>query len=234
MKVLEGYGPNRSKVVISLCDYSGNWPRPYHEAGHTVLLYDLKHGDDLTKIDWISTPPGSDVVCIFAAPLCTTFTSTAALHWAKHKANGVEAKCVALADACMDIIEYFNPPTWALENPRGRIEQLIPRLAGKKRFEFNPCDYAGWLWPHALAVTADDSAEDIMASNRYTKRTGIWGECVEPERRPLPPIVFTTTTGKRGSVVWKKLGGKSERTKELRSRTPMGFARAFQSANGCG
>jgi hypothetical protein len=31
----------------------------------------------------------------------------------------------------------------------------------------------------------------------------------------------------RGSWMWANLGGKSERTKALRSKTPQGFARAF-------
>jgi hypothetical protein len=55
-----------------------------------------------------------------------------------------------------------------------------------------------------------------------------------PEYKRLAPIIYTTKTGKRGGAIWAKLGGKSERTKEIRSTTPMGFARAFYSANECG
>ena len=39
------------------------------------------------------------------------------------------------------------------------------------------------------------------------------------------------SAGKRGSWQWAKLGGKSERTKRLRSQTPRGFALAFAEAN---
>ena len=42
--------------------------------------------------------------------------------------------------------------------------------------------------------------------------------------KPGDRVVYRTPQG-------QKLGGKSERTKELRSMTPMGFARAFCAAN---
>lgn len=47
-----------------------------------------------------------------------------------------------------------------------------------------------------------------------------------PEPRRLEPIRVCS----QGSWV-QRLGGKSERTKELRSMTPDGFARAFALAN---
>jgi hypothetical protein len=243
MKFFPGTGARYFKVVLSLCDYSGNWPRPWHEAGYSVVCFDLKHGDDLLDLTpqmiWLRAGravgnPDFVVPAVLAAPLCTAFTSSASQHWPRHEVDGTTEECRQLADSCIDVVEYFNPPTWALENPRGRIEQLVPRLAGMKRFEFNPCDFAGWLPPDYLDVSPDDPVETVMASNRYTKRTGIWGRCKVPERRHVDPIVYETSTGKRGGVIWAKLGGKSERTKEIRSRTPMGFARAFYSANGCG
>lgn len=57
----------------------------------------------------------------------------------------------------------------------------------------------------------------------YTKKTGLWGNfnCDLP-RNPVEPDPNS----------WiMKLGGKSERTKELRSMTPLGFAKAFFLAN---
>lgn len=241
MKVHPGTGQHRNDVVLSLCDYSGSWPDPWwREGGYTVVQLDKKRGVDLTAIRPAHIEALIDfhvrpfrVRCILAAPLCTAFTSAAALHWKRQDGDGTTADCVALAEACMDIIEHFDPPTWALENPRGRIEKLVPRLLGMKRFEFDPCDFAGYLEPHLLDVVKEDPVEKVMASNRYTKRTGIWGKCRVPEYRRVDPLVYSTESGKQGGVIWAKLGDKSERTKEIRSLTPMGFARAFYSANGC-
>ena len=57
----------------------------------------------------------------------------------------------------------------------------------------------------------------------YTKKTGLWGNfCKDLPRNDVEPDPNS----------WiMKLGGKSERTKELRSMTPLGFAKAFYEAN---
>ena len=56
----------------------------------------------------------------------------------------------------------------------------------------------------------------------WTKRTCLWGSFTKPAKTPVKATEFWG---------WKKLGGKSERTKRLRSVTPPGFARAFKEAN---
>jgi hypothetical protein len=60
----------------------------------------------------------------------------------------------------------------------------------------------------------------------WTKRTCIWGKHNLPTKNPVQPI----SVCKQGSWV-QKLGGKSEKTKMLRSITPPGFAKAFFEAN---
>ena len=60
----------------------------------------------------------------------------------------------------------------------------------------------------------------------YTKKTCLWGKFNPPEKSPVEPIKTTT----QGSWL-QKLGGKSEKTKILRSITPQGFAKAFFQAN---
>ena len=56
----------------------------------------------------------------------------------------------------------------------------------------------------------------------WTKRTLLWGEFAHPVKAPVPATEFWG---------WRKLGGKSERTKRLRSITPPGFAHAFFEVN---
>ena len=57
----------------------------------------------------------------------------------------------------------------------------------------------------------------------YTKKTGLWGRF----SKDLPRNDVTPDPNS-----WiMKLGGKSEKTKELRSKTPLGFAKAFYEAN---
>ncbi len=56
----------------------------------------------------------------------------------------------------------------------------------------------------------------------WTKKTLLWGDFTIPEQDPVEGKEFWG---------WRKLGGKSERTKRLRSITPPGFARKFFEAN---
>ena len=58
----------------------------------------------------------------------------------------------------------------------------------------------------------------------YTKKTGLWGKFTMPN---MTNVVDPT----QGSKMWSKYGGKSERTKKLRSITPLGFAYAFYEVN---
>jgi hypothetical protein len=77
----------------------------------------------------------------------------------------------------------------------------MKRYLGQPKMYFNPCDYG----------------------DPYTKKTCLWGEFAEPVKTPVEPI--------EGSKLWRMCGGKSLRTKELRSITPPSFAQAFFKAN---
>ena len=81
---------------------------------------------------------------------------------------------------------------------------ILRRWLGPPKMYFNPCDYG----------------------DPYTKKTCLWGEFAEPLKTPVEPIKVCS----QGSWL-QLLGGKSERTKMLRSMTPQGFAKAFFEAN---
>ena len=69
------------------------------------------------------------------------------------------------------------------------------------------------------------------AQDAYTKRTGLWGKFCRPIKRPVEPIFVTTAAGDRYSPIHMATGGKSAMTKQIRSTTPCGFARAFHDSN---
>lgn len=77
----------------------------------------------------------------------------------------------------------------------------IRRWMHKPVMSFNPCDYG----------------------DPYTKKTLLWGKFNIPERCYVEPT--------EGSKMWRCYGGKSDRTKMMRSITPPGFAKAFFKAN---
>lgn len=224
MPIMLGDRQDGHKVVVSLFDHSGNWSRPFNRrAGFTVIHYDIKHGTDLLKTRHVvddvydvlrglcvgRLPPR--VVGVLMAPPCTEFSGSGAQWWPAKDADGRTDAAVKLVRAGLAIRDALHLEWWALENPAGRLPRLVPEL-GRPAWYFHPHEYA--------QCSRDPQAD------RYTKRTGIWTNLPKPEPRPLDPIVYESA-GKRGSWHWAKLGGKSERTKELRSITPQGFAEAF-------
>jgi len=194
-----------SRTVLSLCDYSGRWSQPYRKAGYTVIQVDIKHGDDVRLLEKMNRT----IHGILMAPPCTEFAGSGARHW-KSKQEKTPEKLtnnIALVDACLRAALIYEPDWWVLENPVGRLKNYI----GAAQFWFDPCEYAGWL------------PKEQQYDEQYTKRTGLWGSFTVPEQKPLPPV--------QGSKMHKRYGGVSEKTKEMRSMTPLGFATAFFNAN---
>ncbi len=148
--------------------------------------------------------PPDNVYGILAAPPCTEFSGSGARWW-KDKPIELLFEALELVDACMKIIEEASSVFWCMENPVGRLVKWM----GKPLMYFNPCDYG------------DD----------YTKKTCLWGKFNIPEKNYVEPVFFTDTKGNRFSEMFFKTGGKSERTKKIRSITPPGFSWAFFEAN---
>ncbi len=196
------------KTILSLFDYSGRWSRPYKENGYDVFQVDIKLGIDILELQPEDLPFES-VYGILAAPPCTDFAGSGAQYWKAKDLDGRTEASLALVRKTLDFVDVYAPKFWALENPVGRLPTLVPRLG--KPWYFNPNEFAGWL-------EGEEADREC-----YTKRTGLWGEFEVPVKKPLP-------VSPGGSWIMR-LGGKSERTKELRSMTPLGFAYAFYEAN---
>jgi site-specific DNA-cytosine methylase len=196
------------KTILSLFDYSGRWSSPYRENGYDVYTVDIKHDIDVLSLE-PSEMPFDSVYGILAAPPCTDFAGSGAQYWKIKDEDGRTESSLALVDKVLSLVEYYKPEFWALENPVGRLPKLRPAIG--KPWYFNPNEFAGYL------------LEDAALKECYTKRTGLWGHFNIPEKKPLP-------VSPEGNWIMK-LGGKSERTKELRSMTPLGFSWGFYYAN---
>lgn len=211
------------KLIISLYDYTGNWAKPWIEAGYPVMLWDKKVEGDILDLKefgrWIS---GYEqfVFGMLMAPPCTEYAVSGAMWWADKDANYPErlelANDLAWFGSGLADLDFMFPNLsfWALENPVGRIERCVPELKGLKLLTFDPCDYG----------------------DPWTKKTCLWGK-FNPnlQKNPVTPE-FVEYTKKDGSITkfapqFGRTGGTSEKTKAIRSETPMGFAYAFYEAN---
>jgi hypothetical protein len=200
---------NSDKVVLSLFDLTGEWSRPWEEAGYQVYRFDIQNDPEVGDVnnfsveffsDLFSSFDGADVYAILAACPCTDFASSGNRWFGAKDASGQTMSSVALVQKTLATIEYFKPSVWAVENPVGRIERLtgLPPW----RASFNPNHFG----------------------DPYTKKTLLWGRFNGD--MPIAPVEPT-----EGSKMHKKYGGKSQKTKNARSVTPEGFAYAFFQAN---
>ncbi len=189
---------NQTKAIVSLFDYSGNWPSFYKSNGYDVYSLDIKYDIDILEIEPRDLP--ENVYGILAAPPCTDFSGSGAQYWKAKDLDGRTEQSLALVDKTIKIISWYPKlQFWALENPVGRLSTLRPELG--KPWYFQPHWYG----------------------DPYTKKTGLWGKF----NKDLPRN--DVAPDQKNWIM--KLGGKSEKTKELRSMTPMGFAKAFYEAN---
>ncbi len=211
-----------SRLIISVSDYSGAWSKPYADAGYRVVRVDPKLGSGAGNLSMTAHQflHSNALACllrmhgrahgVLLAPPCTHFAGSGARWWPDKDMDGRTRKAVAMIDDCLAIVAKANPVWWALENPVGRLPTLFPARLGPAAMFFHPCDHG----------------------DAYTKKTGLWGNFTTfGPTDPVEPVMYTDKNGKRGSWYWAKLGGKSERTKALRSNTPAGFAKAFFDAN---
>lgn len=201
------------RIIISLFDESGEWSKPYQDAGYFVIQQDLKLGHDIFEhtLPEIAYLHHQGFRChgILAACPCTDFANSGARWWEQKK--GLPAPYdskdvqfddrleffIAMVYATMEIIELMQPEWWALENPRGRIRQLCPEI-GAPRLRFQPCDYG----------------------DPWTKETFIYGSFnADLKKSPVSPT--------EGSLAHRLSGN----DKAGRSKTPPGFAKAFFNAN---
>ena len=237
----------RPKTIISLYDYTGEALKPWAKAGHWCYAYDIQHDEedrvetydsggfitythaDLHDFKHITTVIGRFIGCEpffgMAFPVCTDLAVSGAA-WFKKKAEAdpeFQDKAVSPVPNCVKVFEALRIP-YFIENP-------VSVLATKWRkpdYSFHPYEYGGYIpedesehpqWP-----------EYIPAKDAYRKKTCLWtGNGFNmPEKKKVDCSDYY---GNGYSKPMMKLGGKSMRTKNIRSATPRGFAQAVMESN---
>lgn len=207
-----------ARLISSLFDFTGNWSKPYREAGYEVEQVDIKHGADVLAYVPSRRPWG-----VLAAPPCTIWTNAAAWMWkgvAPAEFELQKSLVLKAAEICRSAESF-----WCLENPRGRIGQLL----GPHCMEFQPYEYG----------------------DAWSKRTCLWGVFNPPRQRLVIPAGARACQRSRDYPLFgAKLRSHDvgldtpmpkkfskcppewmEARREARSATPPNFAKAFFEAN---
>ncbi len=155
-------------TVLSFCDHSGAWSKPYRDAGYDVRQVDLQHGQDVRLLKCIDSP----VHGILCAPPCTHFARSGAQYWAS-KGDAALLEGLAVVDACLRAVVIYNPEWWVLENPIGRLQDYL----GPPAFKFDPCDFGDpwtkrtWLWGNFAPPCLVTSPELVAVTPTQGDRT---------------------------------------------------------------
>ena len=237
------FDKSNNKIVLSLYDYTGEALKPWAEAGYACYAFDIQH-DETPRVDMFNSGGFiiykhadlhkkqilkditnefifKDIAFGMAFPVCTDMAVSGAAHF-KRKAERdpeFQERAVNYAVWCSELFQNLDVP-YFIENP-------VSVLATKWRkpdHSFHPYEYGNYI--------PDDEAahptwpDYIAAKDAYPKKTCLWTgngftmpwtDAVEPEEGH--------------SRQHLKLGGKSAKTKNIRSATPRGFAKAVYEFN---
>lgn len=203
-------------VVLCLYDLTWNMAAPWVDAGCTAVLVDMQHPPGITedgaiirigadiRNGWVPPREMVDRIAFVAAfPPCDHLAVSGA-RWFKGKGLRKLALSIDLFATAAELCEWLDVP-YIIENPVSTISTYWR----KPDATFHP--------HHFTLLEPDDN---------YTKHTCLWvgGGFV------MPPSCPDFTLGKPDDRIHK--ASPSPDRANLRSATPMGFARAVFQANG--
>jgi len=198
------------RVVVSLCDLTGVMVRPWAEAGHDCLCLDTQHSIRADRVERVGagsiTYRWADVRSVTPADLPNphiVFAFPPCTHLAVSGARDFARKGLRLLIDALEVVEACRM-LCEFSGAPWMLENPVSRLSTlwrKPDHLFDPCDYG----------------------EPYTKRTCLWtgGGFVMPPKAPVPATL--------GSAI-HVMPPSADRA-NLRSATPMGFARAAFAAN---
>ena len=200
---------NKDKIILDLCGGTGEWNRPYVDAGYDVRLLTLPTCDvrQLAADKELFNIPLYKVYGVLAAPPCTMFSRARTTAKEPRDFEGA----MSIVKACLDIIwrvQYknrFGLKFWVLENPAGHLQRFL----GRPAFKFQPYDFG----------------------DRYSKETWLWGYFNEPKKNPISLNQQELYQSRVNTRPLPKIDGIKLTTAERRAITPAGFARAFFKVN---
>jgi len=230
------------KIVISLYDYTGEALKPWAEAGYQCFAHDIQHTEERTEkfdgggsinykyadlhniatLDHIyDSLHQAQITFAMAFPVCTDMAVSGARHFkSKAEANpSFQDEAVSYAVWCARLFNSLHVPFF-VENP-------VSVLATKWRkpdHSFHPYEYGEYLTD---AEAVHPRWPDYIAErDAYTKKTCLW-----TGNGFRMPTKIPTCKPTGYSTQHLKLGGKSQRTKDIRSATPRGFSKAVYEFN---
>lgn len=196
-------------TVLSLCDRTGNMVLPWLEAGYQAVTVDVQPAEPkvgrvhvVADVRALQDLAVPDLAAVFAFPPCTNLAVSGA-RWFRDKGLAGLIEGLEIVEACRAICEAAGAP-WMLENPVSTLSTY-------------------WREPDHVFHPFDFTAFEL--GDNYTKKTCLWtgGGFVMPE-----PARYHDA-GEPDDRIHK--APPADDRGDIRSATPLGFARAVFAAN---
>lgn len=219
--------------IVCLYDYTGIAGSYFNRDLFNIFCYDIQHKkssaeDGITKTYWdakddslnnkIVEKHSGRCALLMSFPPCTDLAVSGARWFADKKIKNPNYREEAIELVLLgDRIGRSISSSHFSENPIG----VLSTNWRKYDFSFDPFEYGGYL-------SEDDAhpewPEYIAARDAYTKKTCLWtsSNFVMPPKKPIPVLESGDSVSQHA-----KLGGKSLKTKNIRSATPRGFSKAL-------
>lgn len=184
--------------------------QPWLEAGYRAITVDLQEQDNphplrthiARDVREITLTPSNNIAAVFAFPPCTHLAVSGA-RWFKDKGLPALIEGLSIVNACRELCEALGAP-YMIENPVSTLSTYWR----KPDHIFHPWQY-----------TAHEPADN------YTKKTCLW----TGNGFVMPAPAVTAGLGAPDDRIHK--APPSAERGDIRSATPMGFARAVFEAN---
>lgn len=202
-------------TAISLYDRTGNMLRPWADAGYRCICFDVQHvgrqvRDGITFVHWDAflgapaIPADSRVVFGFAFSPCTHLSVSGA-RWFQGKGLRALAQSIEMFGVAAEFLaSTVIDGRYGLENPVSTISTYWR----KPDYTFHPYEFTGY-----------------EPGDNYTKKTCIWAG----EGFVMPAPNRAEGLGEPDNRI--HTAAPSDDRGDIRSTTPMGFARAVFQAN---
>jgi hypothetical protein len=196
-----------SKIILDLCGGTGEWSKPYREAGYDVRIITTPEFDVTTY------HPPDNVYGVLAAPPCTMFSmarSNAKIPRDLRKGMEPVFACLRVIAECQ--YNGSRLAFWAMENPKARLRWFL----GKPAMTFQPFEFGD---PHSKRT-------DLWGNfNTDLKRS--------PVKMTEEQVARSKTNSRKLPDLPNGYALPPDMTKQgaRRSMTPQGFAQAFFEAN---
>jgi hypothetical protein len=229
------------KEVICLYAESGISARPWAENGYQVYEYDISIASERT----VNFPGGGSIhyrywnansqeqtvalinrhkgkaVMVLGFPPCDDLAVCGAKHFAlkAYRNPNFQNEAAQRAMTVMYVADWLGAVPYAAENP----VSVLSTLWRKPDHIWNPWEFGGYLSEDDLHP---DYPDYILPRDAYPKKTCYWtgNGFIFPPKKPVAVLPGY-------SVQFYMLGGKSAKTKRIRSASPRGMARAVYEAN---